>query len=108
MTIIANSYRENVKSTIFLLTKPPNSERAKLCIQLVERSKNAVLYLAGDGVFNLLDPSVKALPPGSVYACKEDLDGRGVLPEDTAISLVEFYEQLAEEMMVRSDKVYAF
>lgn len=97
-----------MNSTVFLLTKPPNSERAKLCIQLVERSKNAVLYLAGDGVFNLLDPSVEALQLDSVYACKEDMDARGVQPEDTAISLVEFYEQLVEDMMVWSDKAYAF
>lgn len=98
----------DVKSTVFLLTKPPNSERAKLCIQLVERSKNAVLYLAGDGVFNLLDPSIGALLPDRIYACKEDMDARGVQPEDTAILLVEFYEQLVEDMMERSDKVYAF
>jgi tRNA 2-thiouridine synthesizing protein B len=93
---------------VFLLTKPPHSERAKLCIQLMERSKNAVLYLAGDGVFNLLDPSVEALPSDSIYACKEDMDARGVQQEDTVISLIEFYEQLVEDMMVRSDKVYAF
>jgi tRNA 2-thiouridine synthesizing protein B len=93
---------------VFLLTEPPNSERAKLCIQLVERSINAVLYLAGDGVFNLLNPSIEALPLDSIYACKEDMDARGVQPKDTAISLVEFYDQLVEDMMVRSDKVYAF
>ena len=108
MSSSANRSRVDVKSTVFLLTKPPNSERAKLCIQLVKRSKEAVLYLAGDGVFNLLDPSVKALPPGSVYAFKEDMDARGVQPVDTAISLVDFYEQLVEDMMMRSDKVYAF
>lgn len=108
MSSNANRSREDVKNTVFLLTKPPNSERAKLCIQLLERSKNAVLYLAGDGVFNLLDPSIKALPSDSVYACKEDMDARGVQPGDTAISLVEFYEQLVEDMMERSDKVYAF
>lgn len=103
-----NHRREDVKSMVFLLTEPPNSERAKLCIQLVERSKNAVLYLAGDGVFNLLNPSIEALPLDSIYACKEDMDARGVQPKDTAISLVEFYDQLVEDMMVRSDKVYAF
>jgi tRNA 2-thiouridine synthesizing protein B len=104
----ADRCREDLKSLVFLLTKPPNSERAKLCFQLVERSKNAVLYLSGDGVFNLLDHSVKALPPGSIYACKEDMDARGVQPENTAISLVEFYEQLVEDMMVQGEKVYAF
>lgn len=104
----ASRSREDVKSTVYLLTKPPNSERAKLCIQLVNRSKKAVLYLAGDGVFNLLGPSVEFLPHGSVYACKEDMDARGVQPVDTAVSLIEFYEQLVEDMMMRSDKVYAF
>jgi tRNA 2-thiouridine synthesizing protein B len=104
----ANRSRENVKSTVYLLTKPSNSERTKLCIQLVKRSKNAVLYLAGDGVFNLLDPSFEALPPDNVYASKEDIDARGVQPKNTTISLVDFYEQLVEDMMERSNKVYAF
>jgi len=108
LSSIANRSREDVKSMVFLLTKPPNSERAKLCIQLVERSKNAVLYLAGDGVFILLNPSVVALPTDSIYACKEDMDARGVQPENAAISLVGFYERLVEDMMVRGDKVYAF
>lgn len=103
-----NHSRPGEKSTVFILTKPPHSERAKLCIQLVERSKNAVLYLAGDGVFNLLDPSINALPSDSIYACKEDMDARGVQPGDTAISLVEFYELLVGDMMERSDNVYAF
>ncbi len=103
-----NRSRDDLKNTVYLLTKPPHSERAKLCIQLVGRSKNAVLYLAGDGVFNLLDPSVEALPPAHIYACKEDMDARGVQQENTAISLVDFYEQLVEDMMVRSEKVYAF
>ena len=104
----ANRRREDVKSTVFLLTKPPHSERARLCIKLVERSKNAVLYLAGDGVFNLLNPSIDTLPTNTIYACKEDMDARGVQPRDTAISLVEFYEQLVEDLIARSDKVYAF
>ena len=108
MSSNANRHRDDVKCMVFLLTKPPHSERAKLCIKLVERSKNAVLYLVGDGVFNLLNPSVMALPPDRIYACKEDMDARGVQPEDTTISLVEFYEQLVEDMMVLSDKVYAF
>ena len=108
MNSIANSHSEDVKIMVFLLTKPPHSERAKLCIQLVERSKNAVLYLVGDGVFNLLNPSFRALPSDRIYACKEDMDARGVQPEDTTISLVEFYEQLVEDIMVRSDMVYAF
>jgi len=104
----ANRNGEDVKSTVFLLTKQPNSKRAKLCIQLAKRSKNAVLYLAGDGVFNLLSHSIKDIPAGSVRACKEDMDARGVQPEDTAISIVEFYERLVEDIMMQSEKVYAF
>ena len=103
-----NRYREELKREVFILTKPPHSERAKLCIRLVERSKNAALYLAGDGVFNLLDPTVEALPPDSIYACKEDMNARGVQPKNIAIILVEFYVQLVDDMMVRSDKVYVF
>jgi tRNA 2-thiouridine synthesizing protein B len=103
-----NCHRDDLKSIVFLLTKPPHSERAKLCFQLVERSKNAVLYLVGDGVFNLLNPSFQALPPDRIFACKEDMDARGVQPEDTAISLVDFYEQLVEDIMAQSGKVYAF
>ena len=108
MSSSVNLSREDVNGTVFLLTKPPNSERAKLCIQLVERSNNAVLYLAGDGVFNLLGHSIKDIPAGSVCACKEDMDARGVQSEDTAISIVEFYERLVEDIMMRSEKVYAF
>ena len=102
------SIKDDMKSTVYLLTKPPQSERAKLCIQLVERSKNTVLYLAGDGVFILLDSSVGVLPPDRIYACKEDMDARVVQPGNTAISLDQFYEQLVEDMMVRSDKTYVF
>jgi tRNA 2-thiouridine synthesizing protein B len=39
---------------IFLLTKTPQSERAKLCLRLLASSVDAVVYLAGDGVYNLL------------------------------------------------------
>ena len=71
----------------------------------VEKRRTVLL---GDGVFNLLTPSFRALPPDGVFACKEDMDARGVQPEDTAILAVEFYEQLVDDIMVRSDKVYAF
>ena len=39
---------------VFLLTKTPNSERTKICLRLVASSVDAVVYLAGDGVYNLL------------------------------------------------------
>jgi len=39
---------------IFLLTKSPQSERTRLCLQLIARSPDAVVYLAGDAVYSLL------------------------------------------------------
>lgn len=39
---------------IILLTKTPQSERTRLCLRLLAGSANAVVYLAGDGVYNLL------------------------------------------------------
>jgi tRNA 2-thiouridine synthesizing protein B len=104
-----NCHREgmNVKRVVFLLTKPPHSEKAKLCFRLIEQSKNAVLYLAGDGIYNLMNSSVEVLPLHSIFACKEDMDARGVQSEAAVISLDDFYEQLVKDMML-SDRVYAF
>ena len=65
---------------VFLLTKPPKSDRARICMRLIARSENAILYLAGDGVYNLLDDAIKALPRERIFACKEDLEARGVQP----------------------------
>lgn len=94
---------------IILLTKPPHSERAKLCFRLIEGSKGScILYLAGDGVFNLLSQSIGILPKDCIFACREDMDARGMQLENTAISLVDFYERLVENMMSRTCKVYAF
>jgi hypothetical protein len=53
---------KETKMDIFLLTKPPHSDRARFCLQLIMQSENAVLYLAGDGVYNLLGATLKALP----------------------------------------------
>ena len=39
---------------LFMLTKPPGSTRAKLCLELVKRSRDPVLYLFCDGVFHLV------------------------------------------------------
>ncbi len=94
---------------IVLLTKPPHSERAKLCFRLIEGSKgNCALYLAGDGVFNLLSRSIDLLPHDCIFACKEDMDARGVQSENTAVLLVDFYERLVEDIMVETCKVYTF
>jgi sulfur relay protein TusB/DsrH len=94
---------------IFLLTKPPNSDRMRLCFQLMEHSENAVLYLAGDGVYILLDAaSLKALPKQSILVCKEDLEARGVQAEGTAIVPENFYELLVEDMMLEGSRIYTF
>jgi tRNA 2-thiouridine synthesizing protein B len=105
-----NCYKKekDVKRVFFLLTKPPHSERAKLCFRLMEQSKNAVLYLAGDGIYNLMSCSIDVLPQNSIYACKEDMDARGVQLEDAVISLDDFYEQMVNDMMLWSDQVYAY
>ncbi|HUS74833.1 MAG TPA: DsrH/TusB family sulfur metabolism protein [Methanothrix sp.] len=97
------------KTEIFLLTKPPHSDRAKLCLLLMEHSQNAVLYLAGDGVYNLLEAAFrKALQKERVLACKEDLVARGVLGEKGVIVPENFYELLVEDMMSEGSRIYAF
>jgi tRNA 2-thiouridine synthesizing protein B len=110
LSTIDNFHREekDVKRVIFLLTKPPNSERTKLCFRLIEQSKNAVLYLAGDGIYNLMSCSIEVLPKHSIFACKEDMDARGVQSEDAVILFDDFYEQMVKDMMLWSDRVYAF
>lgn len=104
---------EICEKIVFLLTKPPNSERAKLCFRLIEGSKvNSVLYLAEDGVFNLLSHSIDLLPQDHIFACKEDvdarMDSRGMQSESCAILLVDFYGRLVEDIMVGTCKVYTF
>ncbi len=93
---------------IFLLTKPPGSDRAKLCFLLMKLSKNPILYLAGDGVYNLLNELIDYLPHDSIYVCKEDMDARGVQSTDAIILIDNFYESLVKGMMYFSDRVYAF
>ncbi len=102
---------ENTKCSnldVFLLTKPPCSERARLCLRLIKQSKNAVLYLSGDGVYCLLGKSIEALPRDRILACKEDLLARGVQAEDKATIPVNFYERLVEDAMNRSSRIYTF
>jgi tRNA 2-thiouridine synthesizing protein B len=97
------------KTDIFLLTKPPQSDRTKLCFQLIEQSDNPALYLAADGVYNLLETdSMKALPIKRILASKEDLDARSVQAREQVIVADNFYELLVEEMMSEGSRVYAF
>ena len=99
---------------IFLLTKTPQSERARLCLQLAKQSKNAVLYLAGDGVYNLLArvvgscDALAALPVDRIMACKEDLEARGVKAEDKATIPDDFYGRLVDDMMQEGSRIYTF
>jgi sulfur relay protein TusB/DsrH len=94
---------------IFLLTKPPNSDRTRACFQLMEQSENAILYLAGDGVYILLDAaSLKALPKESILVCKEDLQARGVQDEGRATVPENFYELLVEDIMLEGSRIYTF
>lgn len=97
------------KTEIFLLTKPPHNDRAKLCFHLMEHSKNAVLYLAGDGVYNLLAAtSLKALPRERIFTCKEDLEARGLEAGKRAIVPEDFYKFLVDDMISDSIRIYAF
>ncbi len=90
---------------IFLLTKPPSSERAKLCMLLIMRSDDAILYLAGDGVYNLLGDSLAALPKERILACREDVEARGIQAGDRAMIVDDFYERLVNNIM-HSEKLY--
>ena len=97
------------KKNIFLLTKPLHCDRTRLCFQLIEHSENAVLYLAGDGVYNLLDAaSLKALPKECIMVCKEDLEARGVQAEGMATVPENFYELLVKDMMLEGSRIYTF
>jgi len=102
------------KTEILLLTKPHHSDRAKLCLHFMEHSENVVLYLAGDGVYNLLEAaslqaaSLQALPKERVLACKEDLEARGVQAGDRAIVPEDFYKLLVEDIMQDSSRLYTF
>jgi len=98
----------NQRKDIFLLTKPPHSDRARLCLQLIAQSEDAVLYLAGDGVYNLLGESPAALSRERIVACQEDLQARGVLADENATVSVDFYELLIYDVMSETARVYTF
>jgi tRNA 2-thiouridine synthesizing protein B len=105
---------DGLKRHIFLLTKPPGSERTKLCLRLMERTNAAVLYLAGDGVFNLLGDSLDVLAaaavqsPVRIYACREDMQARGLKSAGKATVLDDFYDRLVADMMDDENRVYSF
>jgi tRNA 2-thiouridine synthesizing protein B len=96
------------KVDVFLLTKPPHSDCARFCLQLIMLSENAVLYLSGDGVYNLLGDALRALPGEQIFACKEDLEARGVQPEVMAAIPDDFYERLVKDIMLNGNRIYTF
>lgn len=97
------------RTEIFLLTKPPHSERTKLCLYLMGLSENAALYLAADGVYNLLEAaSLRVSPKKRVLACKEDLEARGVQAGEGVIVPENFYELLVVDMLSEGSRIYSF
>jgi len=94
------------KREVFLLTRPPSSNRTKLCLLMLQHSEKAVLYLAGDGVYNLLNAlSSREL---QIRACREDIEARGLDAGCYASATDNFYELLAREMISEGSKVYSF
>ena len=111
---------------IFLLTKTPQSERTKLCLQLLASSQDAVVYLAGDGVYNLLGREeadkvsqtgeacragqtlVALVASDRILACREDLEARGICAEGKATVPADFYERLVDDMMREGSRIYTF
>jgi tRNA 2-thiouridine synthesizing protein B len=92
---------------IFLLTRPPKSERTELCLRLMGNCEDPVLYLAGDGVYNLLDEALMGKWPGKVMACKEDLEARGLQAGDGVRVPEDFYQLLVEEMVAEGSRIYS-
>jgi tRNA 2-thiouridine synthesizing protein B len=100
------SFEVRSMADLFLLTKAPREPRSELCFELMEHSENPKLYLAGDGVYHLLNRS--ALSAWETLACREDILARGLpLTDDVAVP-DDFYRQLVTDMMENSDHVYVF
>ena len=93
---------------VFLLTKPPESDRSKLCMKLLSRSQRSKLYLAGDGVYHLLDRGSDLPPSCEVRACKEDVAARGVVVRIRAEVTEDFYEILVEDVMEGDGRLFTF
>ena len=97
------------KRGIFLLTKPPHSDRAKLCLHLIEHLDNVSLYLAGDGVYNMLEfDFIRAEPVKMIFACNEDLEARGLQAEKGVIVPENFYLHLVKDMATEGSQIYTF
>jgi tRNA 2-thiouridine synthesizing protein B len=91
---------------IFLLTKTPGAPRSELCFKLMEHSENPKLYLAGDGIYHLLNTS--GLPAQDILASREDILARGLPLTDDIAMPNDFYGQLVKDIMENSIHVYVF
>jgi tRNA 2-thiouridine synthesizing protein B len=100
--------RSTETADVYLLTKPPGSERSELCMKLLARSQRSKLYLVGDGVYHLLDGGGVFPPSCEVRACKEDVAARGVVARIRAEVTEEFYEILVEDMMEGDGRFFTF
>ncbi len=93
---------------VFLLTKTPESDRSKLCMKLLARSERARLYLAGDGVYHLLEDKAVFPPSCEIFACLEDVAARGVVARKEVKVLEEFYDTLVEDVMEATGRFFSF
>jgi tRNA 2-thiouridine synthesizing protein B len=91
---------------VFLLTKAPKAPRSELCFKLMKHSENAKLYLAGDGVYHLLN--ISGLPAQETLACREDILARGIPLTYNIAMPTDFYGKLVRDMMENSGHVYVF
>ena len=70
---------------------------------------NPVLYLAGDGVYNLLEAThLKSHPGVAILACQEDLLARGIQAGEAANVTEGFYRLLVEDMASDDCHIYVF
>jgi sulfur relay protein TusB/DsrH len=74
----------------------------------MECSRDAKLYLAGDGVYHMLGISDLPNTAAEIFVCKEDILARGIPTRDEIMMPDDFYGQLAKDMMENSDRVYVF
>ncbi len=62
---------------------------------------------AADGVYNLLDEAIMRGWHGRVFACKEDLEARGVQAGEGITVPEDFYQHLVEVMAADGSRIYA-
>lgn len=89
-------------SSVFILTKPPGSPRAELCLKMLGRRFR--LYLIGDGVYNILTGRLDGVA-GDVFAFAQDLRERGV--SSAGVKELDDYGIMVDDIM-NADSVFAF